>query len=269
MITIKNLSKKYGKKKVLEGLSFDFSKGAYGILGTNGAGKTTLIRCIAGMHGYTGEISIDKEKNIGYLPQQSGIFPNLSIYENLYFYAELKHIAKDKRNDEIEKVINLVNLDDNTQTKGKKLSGGMKRRVGIAAALLGQPEILLFDEPTVGLDPEERLRFKQIIRVLKKETTILMSTHIVEDVEATADNIIIIDRGIIKASGSTDDIKSIAKGKVFEIDPDEVSRDDYVIREEDRGDRIVSRIITRNPRESVFSVEATVEDGYICSIKEI
>ena len=269
MITIEDLSKRFGKKKALDGFSFEFNKGIYGILGTNGAGKTTLIRCIAGMYDYKGRINIDDGNTIGYLPQQSGVFPNLTVFENMRFYAELKHINKAKQEDAIEKAIRLVNLEDNIHTKGRKLSGGMKRRVGIAEALLGNPSILLFDEPTVGLDPEERLRFKQIIRGLKKEATILMSTHIVEDVEAVADSIIILDCGCIRASGSSDDIKNIANGKVFEIAPDKVNEKDYVIREEDKDGRIISRIITNNPREAAFLAKPTVEDGYICSIKRI
>ena len=269
MITIEDLSKRFGKKKALDGFSFEFDKGIYGILGTNGAGKTTLIRCIAGMYDYKGIINIDDGNMIGYLPQQSGVFPNLTVFENMRFYAELKHINKAEQEDAIEKAIRLVNLEDNIHTKGIKLSGGMKRRVGIAEALLGNPSILLCDEPTVGLDPEERLRFKQIIRGLKKEVTILMSTHIVEDVEAVADSIIILDCGCIRASGSSDDIKNIANGKVFEIAPDKVNEEDYVIREEDKDGIIISRIITNNPRGSAFLVKPTVEDGYICSIKRI
>lgn len=269
MIKVKDLNKKYGRKTALKDISFELGDGICGILGTNGAGKTTLIRCLAGMTGYSGSIDIGKSDDIGYLPQQTAVFPNLSVYDNLYFYAELKNISKTLRKNAIDEAIKLVNLDDNAKTKGRELSGGMKRRVAIAEALLGHPSVLLLDEPTVGLDPEERLRFKRTIRAIRKDTIILMSTHIVEDIEAVADKIIIIDEGEIKALGSADDIRAIAGGKVFEIPQNEVSDTDYVVREEDRDNEIVSRVITTNPGGFAIPVEPTVEDGYLCSIKRV
>ncbi len=269
MIKINSLSKKYGKKIVLNNISINFDDGVYAILGTNGAGKTTLMSCIAGMIRYKGNIEISENYNIGYLPQVSAVFPNLTVYENLEFYAELKHISKSGRATDIEKAISLVNLDEYTQTKGNKLSGGMKRRVGIAEALLGQPEILLLDEPTVGLDPEERLRFKRTIHSIKNNHIIILSTHIVEDVEAVADNIIILNEGKIRNSGSFDDIKGIATGKVFEVPRKYVTNDDYVVHEKDGAEGIISRVLTNVPKDAVYSVDSTIEDGYLCSIKGI
>lgn len=179
MLELKGVSKKFRKKQVLNNIDFKFEKGIYGILGPNGAGKTTLIRCITQLYNLdAGNIlyndkSIAENKNfndnIGYLPQKFGLFKELTVFEMLSAMAALKNISKDAVEQEVKRCITLVNLDEKINAKVKTLSGGMIRRMGIAQAILGNPEIIIFDEPTSGLDPEERLRFKNIVSKLKGE----------------------------------------------------------------------------------------------------
>lgn len=168
---------------MLNNIDFKFEKGIYGILGPNGAGKTTLIRCITQLYNLdAGNIlyndkSIAENKNfndnIGYLPQKFGLFKELTVFEMLSAMAALKNISKDAVEQEVKRCITLVNLDEKINAKVKTLSGGMIRRMGIAQAILGNPEIIIFDEPTSGLDPEERLRFKNIVSKLKGSTSLL------------------------------------------------------------------------------------------------
>ena len=205
MLELKGVSKKFRKKQVLNNIDFKFEKGIYGILGPNGAGKTTLIRCITQLYNLdAGNIlyndkSIAENKNfndnIGYLPQKFGLFKELTVFEMLSAMAALKNISKDAVEQEVKRCITLVNLDEKINAKVKTLSGGMIRRMGIAQAILGNPEIIIFDEPTSGLDPEERLRFKNIVSKLKGEHIIIISTHIVEDVEALCDFVVIMNSG--------------------------------------------------------------------------
>ena len=227
MLELKGVSKKFRKKQVLNNIDFKFEKGIYGILGPNGAGKTTLIRCITQLYNLdAGNIlyndkSIAENKNfndnIGYLPQKFGLFKELTVFEMLSAMAALKNISKDAVEQEVKRCITLVNLDEKINAKVKTLSGGMIRRMGIAQAILGNPEIIIFDEPTSGLDPEERLRFKNIVSKLKGEHIIIISTHIVEDVEALCDFVVIMNSGQIIKSGSCSEIEGCAQNKVFEL----------------------------------------------------
>ena len=223
MLELKGVSKKFRKKQVLNNIDFKFEKGIYGILGPNGAGKTTLIRCITQLYNLdAGNIlyndkSIAENKNfndnIGYLPQKFGLFKELTVFEMLSAMAALKNISKDAVEQEVKRCITLVNLDEKINAKVKTLSGGMIRRMGIAQAILGNPEIIIFDEPTSGLDPEERLRFKNIVSKLKGEHIIIISTHIVEDVEALCDFVVIMNSGQIIKSGSCSEIEGCAQNK--------------------------------------------------------
>ena len=227
-IIVKNVEKKFGKNKVLNNLTIRFEKGIYGILGPNGAGKTTLLRCIVGIYdiqkgaiGFVdnqGEFCSPGVGAIGYLPQKFGIFKNMSVRDFMLYFAEMKEIDKNIRDKEIESCLKLVNLEERMKTKVKKLSGGMVRRLGIAQALLGQPEILIFDEPTTGLDPEERMRFKKIISQLGKDRIIIISTHIIEDMEALCDKVIIMKKG---EKIMEDTISNIVKGKRNAVDKPE------------------------------------------------
>lgn len=197
MLVLENVTKKFRKREALKGISVRIEEGCYGLLGPNGAGKTTLLRCVLGLYPVSsGSISLDgKPADIGYLPQKFGMFQELTAYDMLYYFAAVKKIPKDRRKSEIENVLALVNLNDRIREKVGKLSGGMQRRLGIAQALLGDPGLIFLDEPTAGLDPEERVRFRDIIGEIRENRTILISTHIVEDVESTCDRVIIMNEG--------------------------------------------------------------------------
>ena len=199
MLILENVTKKFRKREALSGVSVQVEEGCYGLLGPNGAGKTTLLRCILGLYPInSGRISFDgKPSEVGYLPQKFGMFQELTAYDMLYYFAAIKKVPKHLCKDEIERVLALVNLEDRSGDKIRKLSGGMQRRLGIAQALLGNPRLIFLDEPTAGLDPEERTRFRDIMSEIREGRTILLSTHIVEDVESVCDRVIIMNHGKI------------------------------------------------------------------------
>ena len=233
MLKINGLTKKFKKFKAIDSFSFEFNNGIYGLLGPNGAGKTTLLRCISklypvdnGVIFYNGQ-DINENKDylecIGYLPQLFGMYKDLSVKEMMLMMANLKNIDLNNSNREIERVIKVVNLEEKMNAKVSSLSGGMIRRLGIAQALLGKPKIIIFDEPTAGLDPEERLRFKNIISEIARNIIVIISTHIVEDIEAICDNIVIMNKGKLVTSGSSTDIKQIANSKVYIVPERDIS----------------------------------------------
>lgn len=277
MLEIRDLSYGFKKKKVLNHVNCHLDNGIYGILGPNGAGKTTLFRCISGLYeGYSGEIEINgklqnKQKiNIGYLPQKFSLLPDVTVWESMNYFAALKGIKKEERKENIKTCLEMVHMQDSAEQLGGKLSGGMLRRVGIAQAILGNPEILLLDEPTVGLDPEERIHYKEIISKLDKNTVILMSTHIVEDVEACCKEILVIKNEGIGYIGTGDNLRKQALGKVYEVSSNEYRHNDtdYIEKEYEKETGITKRILTSR-NNNYRAVEPTIEDGYLCVIKEI
>ncbi len=280
MLTINNLTKKFKKKKALDNVSFDFEEGVYGLLGANGAGKTTLMRCITKLYPTKSEISyrgvcINKDKdyllNVGYLPQKFGVFKDLTVKEAMELFANLKEVDKYKAKEQIERAIDIVNLSDRMDSKVGALSGGMVRRLGIAQTLLNSPQIIIFDEPTAGLDPEERLRFKNIINEIKHDKIIIISTHIVEDVEAICNKIAIMKSGKIIANGSSSQIRDFAENKVYLIPESEEKNiiGEYQIEKKTECDgKIMIRIITNTP-QNMKAANSTIEDGYICIIRNI
>lgn len=276
MIEIKNLTKKFKSHTVLNNISVNFDKKTYGLLGENGAGKTTLIRCITGMYSsYDGDINLlDSNKiqnNIGYLPQNFGAFKELTVNDMMLFFANQKALDLKNTATEIDSLLNLVNLSSQKDIKISKLSGGMLRRLGIAQALLGDPQTIILDEPTAGLDPEERLRFKNLIEKIKKEKTIILSTHIVEDVDALCDEIVIVKEGKIIFCGDVENIKNIAKGKVFEA-PESVFKTHMdkceIVKQFRKINEVYYRFLS-NEFDCAFSVNPQIEDGYICAVKNI
>lgn len=279
MIKIVNLTKTFKKHIVLNEVNLLFERGVYGLLGPNGAGKTTLMRSMLGLYKIQrGDIlynNISTKKNstftkdIGYLPQTFGLFKELSVYEMMQYLATLKGIEKTKQKPEIEKCIEQTNLSSRMYNKVRTLSGGMIRRLGIAQALLGDPQVIIVDEPTAGLDPEERARFKNLIMQIKENKTIIISTHIVEDVEAICNNIVIIDKGTIVGYGDNKYISYLALNKVFLVPAEKESSligDCFIVkREQIDGDNIL-RVITNTEQDGI-PVSPTVEDGYISRIK--
>lgn len=273
-LVISDVEKSFSKKQVLNHISCELTSGVYAILGPNGTGKTTLMRCIAGLYSYKGIIEYNgkntkkKKVNIGYLPQQFGLFPELTVVQMMEYFCNLKGIPKKTRKDIIEKSLEKVNLLDVKNKKTKKLSGGMIRRVGIAQAILGNPDIILLDEPTAGLDPEERMRFKNIIGGLGEDSIVLISTHIVEDVEACCSNIIVVKDGKIIKNGTVKEVQEYANNRIIEVNEEKSMENNilYVEKSVLRDGKKKIRVITRNEIEE--SLEPTVEDGYLCMLKE-
>lgn len=280
MIEIRKLNKAFRKKTVIDGLQLELVPGTYGLLGPNGAGKTTLIRCMTNLYRYDGEIFWQGQnirgndgymQKLGYLPQQFGAYRELTATENLAYFCELKGIRKQQQKGEIEKVLEAVNLTDAGDKKAKNLSGGMLRRLGIAQTLLGDPDVMIFDEPTAGLDPEERLRFKMIVSALPKDKVILISTHIVEDVDALCGRIVILKQGRLLFNGDTKDLKEKASGKTYECPEDTLCRikgRHLLERRFEQGEQVMYRLVAEETQD-IAAVTPKIEDGYICVLEGI
>lgn len=213
-----NISKKYKDKAAVDGISLELTPGVYGLLGANGAGKTTLLRMICGVLECTaGEIRYNGEnvkrldekyrEVLGFLPQDFGYYPNFTVMEFMLYIASLKGINRVLAKQKSIILLEKVGLAKNHRTKIRALSGGMRQRLGIAQSLLNDPRVLVLDEPTAGLDPKERVRFRNMIARLGEDRIVLLSTHIVSDVEEIADTIFIMKDGKIIARGSVDDLK--------------------------------------------------------------
>src|SRR5579884_2225661 len=231
-IKVQRLNKVYrGNVHALNDLTLTIPGGMFGLLGPNGAGKTTLMRIMAGiLNPSGGELSIGGndgtteqgrtaiKRILGYLPQDLGMYPDLSAHEFLDYVGILKGLTDRKlRKQRVEDLLRMVSLSDVAQRKIKTFSGGMKRRVGIAQALLNDPRILIVDEPTAGLDPEERIRFRNLLSELGGNRTILLSTHIVEDISQTCQHIAVMKHGQVIFQGTIAQLLEQARGKVWLI----------------------------------------------------
>ena len=224
-IVIEHVNKFYGKKKALWDVNLTIETGMFGLLGRNGAGKTTLMKLLATLHGPNGgkitvcgvpiENSEQIRQMIGFLPQDFNMYPNMSVHEAMDYLGMLSGMSKASRERKIRELLERVNLLNDQEKKVKNLSGGMKRRLGIAQALLHNPKVLIVDEPTAGLDPEERVRFRNLLCDVAKERIVILSTHIVGDVEATCENIAILNEGKILWKGTLTQIIQMAEGKVY------------------------------------------------------
>lgn len=269
MLELKNVSMRFGKNTALDKIDLRLGYGVYGLLGPNGAGKTTLMRCIAGiLHPSGGKISGGGP--IGYLPQKFGMFKELTVLETMEYFAALKSIPQSQHRTCAMECLEQVHLAERAKDKVASLSGGMVRRLGIAQTLLGSPPLILVDEPTAGLDPEERLRFKNLVSSIRNNRTILISTHIVEDVESVCDHIIILNQGRILVQSTAEEIRKKAEDRVFSVPAAEKSklkepyfllRDAYVEGEE------FLRILSQE-KQPWKSAAPTVEDGYMLYIHE-
>lgn len=236
-LIVEGLNRKYGKHKALCDVNFSMQKGIYGLIGENGAGKSTLMRILAtidlpdnGTVFYNGKdifsIGEDYRGIIGYMPQDYSIYSGFNAIDFLEYMGALKGMKKPELKSKISSVLEIVNLSDVSHKKIRTYSGGMKRRVGIAQAILNDPDILILDEPTAGLDPNERLSFSNFISNLSREKIVLLSTHIVSDVEAVANELIVMKKGKILESGKTEELIMSNRGKVWEavLTPEEYQR---------------------------------------------
>ena len=230
-IVIKGLNKSYGKKQALRNVDMRIERGMFGLLGRNGAGKTTLMKVLSTLLekdsgkvkvcGIPVEHAAEIRKITGYLPQEFSMYPNMKVYEAMDYLGVLSGLTKAQRKERIPLLLERVNLSDNAGTRVRALSGGMKRRLGIAQAILHDPKVLIVDEPTAGLDPEERVRFRNLLSEIAEDRIVILSTHIVGDVEATCEEIAVIDQGRILFRGTVEELLSLVEGRVYRA---EVSR---------------------------------------------
>ena len=266
-----------GGKRALDDVSLDLaSPNLIGLLGPNGAGKTTLMKLlVAGLLPTSGEILIDgkplkkQEKllkdNLGYLPQIFGLYDELTIRQFLRYMATLKGLGK-AMDDEVDRVMEATNL---TELRGRRvgaLSGGQRQRVGIAQALLGSPKFMIFDEPTAGLDPEERIKFRTLFSHSAEDKIVLLSTHIIEDIQAVCNRIIVINLGNILFDGTPEQVVQTAKGHTGSLMEHEIAgaAGDYEITSRiSTSDGVVCRIVGTELPDIARPVDPTLEDAYI------
>lgn len=279
-LQITNLSKKYKKDKYgLRDFSLTIEKGILGLLGPNGAGKSTLMKTIATISKPTqGAITLDGvditthpnylRKALGYLPQDFGVYPNLNAYEFLEYIAAMKGVGGPNLKSRIEQLLEGVNLIEAARMPIGTYSGGMKQRIGIAQALLNDPKILIFDEPTVGLDPEERVRFRNLISDLAQHSIIILSSHIVSDIETIADSVAIMKAGKLITHGTQESVITQVEGKAFEIllDTSQLSvfkTKHLVVSTSRQGDKIKVRYLSDVPESESVKCIASLEDAYL------
>ena len=225
MIEVSNLVKKYGDHTAVDHLSFQIEKGKiYGFLGPNGAGKSTTMNMITGYIASTeGKVMIDghdileepeaAKKCIGYLPEMPPLYFDMTVLEYMKFAADLKKIPRNQKDKQIKEVMDMVKITDMKDRLIKNLSKGYRQRVGLAQAILGYPEVIILDEPTVGLDPKQIIEIRELIRTLAKDHTVILSSHILAEVQEICDDILIISKGKLIAEGSPDELEELTHGK--------------------------------------------------------
>lgn len=274
-LVIENIAKYYKDKKAVDNVSLCITPGVWGLLGANGAGKTTLMRIVAGIMKpdsgrilYNG-VPIDVLKGayrdiFGYLPQEFGFYPEFTVVDYLEYVAALKGLSLKDTKRKLEELLEKLTLYDVRNKKIVKLSGGMKRRVGIAQALLNEPEVLLLDEPTSGLDPGERVRFRNLLSEFAKERIVLISTHIVPDVEYIATRNAVMKNGKFVATGTTEGLVRLVEGKVWSCMIPVVDLSKY--------ERILKIVNLKNENADYASIrylaEEPITDGLIHSTQE-
>ncbi|HTA25017.1 MAG TPA: ABC transporter ATP-binding protein [Terriglobales bacterium] len=279
-LVIDKVSKRYrGGNWALKGFTLELNPGVLGLLGPNGAGKTTLMSILATITRATeGRVTwngTDVASNpdglravLGFLPQDFGVYPNLNAVEFLEYLAAVKGLDAATSRRRIDELLNLVNLADVRKRPLGGYSGGMKQRVGIAQALLNDPQLLIVDEPTAGLDPEERVRFRNLLSDLSGERVVILSTHIVSDVEATATDIALIAQGTLVAHASPEELLRQVEGKVWEwvlpsaeLNP---AKQKYLISNTSRrSDGVHARVLADAPPNGAQRITPNLEDAYL------
>lgn len=283
-LSIDRLTKQYKNKIAVDRFSLRLTTGIYGLLGANGAGKTTLMRMICGILKPTsGEVNFNgidvSEENyrdaMGYLPQDFGYYPEFSAQDFMYYMASLKGLTKSQAKTKTKELLEIVSLSEVAKKKIKTFSGGMKQRLGIAQALLNNPQILVLDEPTAGLDPKERVRFRNLISELGNDRIVLLSTHIVSDIEYIANIILMMKDGQLLHSGSRAQIIKTIEGKVFECTVDSITAQSLmesypVINVRSEGENTFLRLVCNiSPHDSAVNVPSTLEDLYLYYFSEV
>ncbi|WP_054956913.1 ABC transporter ATP-binding protein [Paenibacillus dakarensis] len=284
MITIEHLSKTYRKGAwALLDVSLTFEKGMTGLLGPNGAGKTTLMRILATLLAPTsGQVTINGipigrseeiRRMIGYLPQHFRIYPKMTGRDYLDYVGVMKGITdKTMRRNEITKLLEMVNLQEKADQKVRTYSGGMKQRLGIAQALLGSPEVLIVDEPTAGLDPQERVRFRNMLTRFSINRTVLLSTHIVADIESNCRRVAVMNRGCLLMTGDLAELQACGEGYVWEVllNSGQLSAVNpaRIVSTRTVSEGIVCRMTgAASPMSGAVQVPPTLEDGYLTLLR--
>jgi ABC-2 type transport system ATP-binding protein len=276
-VHVSDLALRYGRTAALDGVSFSLQDGVTGLLGPNGAGKTTLLRILAtAITADRGELSVlghdprtapgrlAVRRRLGYLPQNPGFHPHFTAFEFVDYVAILKELANRRaRHDEVRRVLHAVGLDGKRGVKIKALSGGMRQRVALAAALLADPALVILDEPTVGLDPEQRLRFRELIASSGEGRTVLLSTHQTEDVMTVCQRVIVLDHGRDRFQGVPADLSAVARGRVWTS----ASRSPGALAAWRTGAGTYHNI--GEPPPGAQLVDPSIEDGYLLLIDAV
>jgi len=279
-LEVQNVSKRYNKNKYgLKDFSITIEKGILGLLGPNGAGKSTLLKMIATVSKPTDGIILLNKNNIvkdanymrqqlGFLPQDFGVYPNLNAYEFLEYMAAMKGVGGENLAPRITQLLEGLNLIEAAKKPIGSYSGGMKQRIGIAQALLNNPKIIIFDEPTVGLDPEERVRFRNLISDLANDCIVILSSHIVSDIDTIADEVAIMKNGSLITKDDPENIVKEVEGKVFEttIEKEQLSSfksNHIVVSTKRKQGKLQVRYISENRLEGSNQQEANLEDAYL------
>ncbi len=283
-LSVDRLTKHYGSKIVVDCVSVALKPGIYGLLGENGAGKTTLMRMLCAiLESTSGEVFLDGREIVsmgaeyrdilGYLPQDFGYYPNYTAREFLLYMAALKGIPRDRAKKRAEELLEVAGLSEVAAKKIKTFSGGMKQRVGIAQALLNHPKLLILDEPTAGLDPKERVRFRNLISDYAAGRIVILSTHIVSDIEAIADEVLLMKKGKLVSQGTVSELTKEAEGKVWELTVSPAEAKSWqeraaVANLRHEGEQVVLRILSdEKPAEGAVPCEAGLEDLYLYSMQ--
>ncbi|MCD7993969.1 MAG: ABC transporter ATP-binding protein [Clostridia bacterium] len=280
-LTINNVTKRYSDKTAVNEVNLTLVPGVWGLLGANGAGKTTLMRIVAGILAPTsGEVLYDGvsiatlgaayRDIFGYLPQTFGFYPSFTVVDYLHYVAALKGLTKKEASDKIDDLLVSLTLSDVRRKRISRLSGGMQRRVGIAQAMLNDPDILILDEPTSGLDPGERVRFRKLLTEFAQARMVLISTHIVSDVEYIATKNAVMKDGEVIAVGTTDELVQQVKGKVWEtvVPSEQAGEYEHAVRvvnlrNEANGKVTVRYVAEREYGASSMQVAPHLEDLYL------
>ena len=270
-IEFSSVDKRYGQVRALDSVNLEVGRGITGLLGPNGAGKTTLIRIAATVLAPEGgRVSmlgrdpaeaggrIEIRRRLGYMPQEPGFYRNFTAFEFVDYVAILKEMAdRRQRSEEVRRVLGVVELTDMAHKKIKALSGGMRRRLALAQALIGRPELLLLDEPTAGLDPEQRLRFRETVSQLANDPIVLLSTHQTEDVMALCERVVVLSAGAVRFDGAPNALAATASGRVW-IGADQDSRAALSWRMGDGRFRHIGE-----PPLGAAPAEPTIDDAYL------
>ena len=280
MLSVEHVTKNYGSFTALEDISLTFTPGVYGLLAPNGAGKTTLIKMLTtllfptkGQILWEGEdiqaLGAEYRGLLGYLPQQFGYYPNHTPRQFLRYAAALQCIPRRESDGRIDGLLELVGLSDAADKKLKKFSGGMLQRVGIAVAMLNDPRLLILDEPTAGLDPRERVRFRNLIHALSGERIVILSTHIVSDIETIAGQIVMFKGHRLYCCDSPTHIREQFRGRVFEFPAGTALEPGQFLLSEGQGaDGPVLRVLADTPPAGGTPVEPGLEDAFLAIYRE-